>query len=254
MLDSPGPFGQANQRTIDEINNEINKQFINKFSNLLPIEIFYFDNNNIIKNKIRELIKDLDINLRELQDFYGCKICLGHAGIKRTYPSQSQNKEAKYSNFFHNDIYIFTMFKIWISLHDINIQHGPTHFIKKKYSRKFIKLSNYRSRNNYNREKIIPENYYFKNTSRKGEIFLTNTSELLHRAGTPQENYFRDIIELNFVAIPEKNDEFDIFLLEKRGVNIFGDVDEAEAPRIYSKPKGTRNLIKLYNKYRSLSS
>jgi hypothetical protein len=229
---------------LEIINNELKAQ-----ENFSKVKITSFIVSEKIKVAIKKIVsQDLRDYLCDFEKYYNCRVALAWVGITRNYPIENKNKEA-YSNFFHNDAYIFTLFKFFINLHDVSSAHGPMEIIKKDKHSKFIKLSKFKSRNNYLKNLDQVNDCIDANTGKKGEIFFCNTTELLHRASEPIIGFFRDMLYLNFVIIPHKLENSNFFYLEDIGYDIYS--PDAHVPKIFAKPIGLRNLIKTFKEYKS---
>ena len=186
--------------------------------------------NNIFNNELKE-------KLKIIEDYYNQKVILAFLTISRNYPTDKI--EETYSNYFHTDGYVYNMFKIFLNVHDINEENGPLTLVKKKYAKKFIKNFDFKNRNSYKylkEEKY--EKYFFKNIGREGEMLLCSTTELIHRASNPLNGNYRDMIFLNFVALPTK-EKISICEYKER---MFDDKMIIEMSKI----KGVKNLIKYY--------
>ena len=70
-----------------------------------------------------------------------------------------------------------------------------------KDTKKFIKVNKYKSRNNYVDNEL--NELLIKNTGRLGESFIANTSECLHKAGSVEKGYQRDVIVITFIVTPK---------------------------------------------------
>lgn len=196
-----------------------------------------FDINIEILNKVKNIIdQNFSIFLKNLSNFYNMKIKLGQVQIKRNFPiPQNYTKEA-YSNFFHCDAYTCNLFKIFINLQEIEDVNGPFILVKKEKAKFFIKKSNYKNRFIYDEKKAV--GCYFVNTGQKGDALLCSTSEIIHKAGTVKNGKYRDVLFLDFVAYPfTENDYLN---------NNFEALMNGDIVRKIAKPKGLKQLIKLY--------
>ena len=193
--------------------------------------------NNEILDKINQIIdQNFSIFLKNLSNFYNMKIKLGQVQIKRNFPiPQNYTKEA-YSNFFHCDAYTCNLFKIFINLQEIEDVNGPFILVKKEKAKFFIKKSNYKNRFIYDEKKAV--GCYFVNTGQKGDALVCSTSEIIHKAGTVKNGKYRDVLFLDFVAYPfTENDDLN---------NNFEALMNGDIVRKIAKPKGLKQLIKLY--------
>ena len=194
---------------------------------------------------IKEIINSsLSEKLKILEKYYNLKIILSSVRVTRNYHISKNILEEKHSNFFHSDGYLFNLFKVFINLDDINDDKGPLTIVKKEKVKDFIKHYSYKTRKHC---MITDEtkNFFYKNTGNKGDIFLCNTTELLHKAGEVKENEYRDILFLEFVAYPF-DDKTHLYSFEKEFNNEkkFNNI----LTKKFSKIKGIRNLMNLYSK------
>ncbi len=214
---------------------------------------FEFSINEKILENIKNIINKNCINyLNELENYYKASIKLSWVEITRNYNFDTNDE--KYSNFFHTDAYTNDFFKIFINLQDVNEEHGPLEIVEKKYSKKFLKFMNINNKRrviNFKNDNVL-KSYLYKNQGYEGEILICDTTDLIHRAGVPEKNKFRDIIFLEFVVIPfEKNDNKDIYSFENLNKDIYLDKDNFFSKKI-GKPTGLKNLfIKFLKKKRS---
>lgn len=189
-------------------------------------------------NLIKEIINlSLLEKLQILEKYYNLKIILSSVKVTRNYHISDNLLEEKYSNFFHSDGYLFNLFKIFINLDDINENKGPLTLVKKEKVKDFIKHYSYNMRK-YCTISEETKDFFYKNTGNKGDIFLCNTTELLHKAGDMKENEHRDILFLEFVAYP-----FD----DKTHLYSYENLLNNDLSKKFSKIQGIRNLINLYS-------
>ena len=229
---------------IEKLNNEI------KFQNILKNENNYsiFNWNKNLKEILKKIIfNELKPIIIKLQKYYNAKIILTHARIQRNYGYEKNDLEENFSDNFHNDRWLSTYFKIFINLEDIGYDKGPTFIIPRNKKKEFIKISKYKNRKNY-KETDFKGTYI--NIGKIGETFIFNPSICLHKAGNPTTNKTRDMLMLQFSAIPSENQT--IYDLENLEFNIddrmLGDHDELSY--IYCKPYGFYKTFKLYQKFK----
>ena len=243
LKNSYSKLGNANEKEVDLINIELTNQ-LEKLKIHNSNKIAFHLNENI-KKSIKNIVNyDLKDFLTKLEKYYNANICLGTTQISRNFPID--NKLNVYSNFYHNDTYTFNYLKFFINLHDVDMQQGPMHIIKKIKDKNFIKKTNYKSRDEYNDENI-DSNYFYVNLGKKNEILFCNTTEVLHKAGIPAEGRYRDMLFLTFIAIPKKTSKQNFFYLHDCGHDIF---NSDKQTRIFSKPEGIRGIYKLYNSFK----
>ena len=133
------------------------------------------------------------------------------------------------------------MQKIFINLQEVTKSHGPLRYIKKSDAKKV--LAN--NRPNINRiDKINEESLINHNTGQKGDVFLCNTTDLMHAAGIPVAGKKRDILFLEICSLPKRNSDLNIDynILDRK-------VPEEDLTKKIAKPKGLKNLIKSFYRY-----
>ena len=221
----------------DKINTEINNQSIETENYRTKFLI-----NDVIKLEIKKIINNhLGDLINELEYYYQNKIKLSYSEITRIY-NADENKEYN-SNYFHTDGYLFTMFKVFINLQDVEKIHGPMQLFSYKDSKKFFSfniknIENYRikpdSSNNIN---------YFQNTGSKGSVSVVMTPQVLHRAGNPERDLKRDILFLEFVVVPKKN------LKVIHYINQQSWCKDNHISKIISKPGTHRELLRSFFSY-----
>jgi len=268
-------IGKANVNYINEIKLECEKQKPKKSES----STFRFK----VNKKIIEIIKKIILEncsdyINEIEKCYKSNIKLSWVGIVRNY--QHSSKKEQYSNFFHTDGYNLSLFKMFINLQNVNKNHGALQIIKKNHSKNFIKnfkMSNkqgktnslvwlfksifdgsyklYKSRRIHSqKEREIPKEMIYENLGDIGDILIADTTNVIHRASIPNENHHRDLISLEFIALPyDVNQEKDLFSLEKEHKNIYSDIDNWFSKKI-AKPYGLRNLIKQFFIYKKHSN
>ena len=102
-------------------------------------------------------------------------------------------------------------FKLFINLQDISLNDGPLTFYSIKDTKRLrSKSNNYHDRGYYKNLSLENE---IKNCGKLGDSLILNTPQCIHKAGIPKFGNYRDVLFINFVAIPEKID--DIFYFEK---------------------------------------
>jgi hypothetical protein len=202
---------------------------------------FQFEITEEIQQKIFDIINGpLNEFINELRKYYCTNIVLSDAEIRRNYNINAH--EEKFSNFFHSDGYTCTLVKVFINLHEVTKDHGPLRYVEKKDAKMILK----KNKININRVPEIKEQSLIKhNTGQKGDVFLCNTSDLIHAAGIPSPGFFRDMLFLELCALPRKK--------YIRGIH-WNNIKEREFPtksftKIISKPEGIKNLFKDFIKY-----
>ena len=225
------------------ISTEIRKQSVNPHNYRHNFEI-----NEQMKVQIKTHInyKYAPI-LKQLEKFYNSKISVANIEIGRNFCiDESVNKEV-YSNNYHADAYTYNHFKMFINLMDVSIEQGPLHIYSKLDTKKFIKLNNYKNRDNYLNKEL--ENNVVINTGNMGESFVANTTECLHKAGVVKKGNYRDMLFITFISTPEKinKDKDDFFYYEEKYPKaIWGNTNEVIK---ITKPQSLKKTIKLFLKY-----
>jgi len=193
------------------------------------------------------ILNDLSKTILQLQEYYNAKIILTHARIQRNFGFEKKELDEKFSDNFHNDRWLFTYIKLFINLEDIDLDKGPTHIIPRDKSSDFVNVANYKSRKNY---KNINYKQTYIHTGNIGETLIFNSSICLHKAGNPNINQTRDMLMLQFSAIPSENNKS----LEIDKLNI--KIDEAalgEGDNLsykHSRPYGFYTTLKLYKRFK----
>ena len=147
-----------------------------------------------------DLIKKINPIIEELESYYNLPIyLLNFKAFRIEYFNNIENKDLElYANKFHNDGYVMNFFKVFINLDDVTDKDGPLHLISKEDTKKFIKSSKYKNRDNYDPD--FDKSIVFKNTGKKGSSLIFSPSLCFHKAGVPEK--CRDMIQLVFAALP----------------------------------------------------
>ena len=82
---------------------------------------------------------------------------------------------------------------MFINLMDVNIDQGPLNIYSKSDTKKFIKLNNYKNRNNYLNQDL--KDCLISNTGKIGESLVANTTGVFTRL----ELLKKEIIETSFL-------------------------------------------------------
>ena len=109
-----------------------------------------------------------------------------------------------------------------------------------------INIFKYSSRSLEKEKKI--KSKIFKNISPIGSGLLISTPQCLHKAGIPEKNYYRDMLNLVFCAYP--NTEDDIFYYANEDNTTWGyHKTPSNLVKIFGKPYGYKKLVYLYKKF-----
>tara|TARA_B100002052_G_scaffold267242_1_gene265005 strand:+ start:109 stop:1014 length:906 start_codon:yes stop_codon:yes gene_type:complete len=185
----------------------------------------------------------------KIQRYFNLKMYLIDAKITRILPIEKEieHKENVYSNNYHVDYYLMNFFKIFINLHDVDESRGPMYFYSKSNSRKFIKFNNYKDRSDYN-VKNEKELGLIKNTGLIGDMLVCSTPQCLHRASSPKNDNFRDMLYLSFAVTSDvKNSNSNLFEYEKENYNDIWNCTSYLSKKL-CKPKSFVEQIKTFNK------
>ena len=146
--------------------------------------------------------------------------------------------------YFHCDANTLNYFKLFISINDIDKTQGPLTFYSIPDNRKFLKKSNYKSRNNYI---DIELGCIKQNVSKRGESLFISTPQCLHRAGIPEYGKHRDILVVVLIATSEKINDY--FHYEKNFYDEIWNRGGTSLQRVFSKPIGFRGAFSNYKKF-----
>jgi len=225
---------------IDDLNKLLSKQeekISSNFQKIVNEDVcFSFEITEEIQEKIFDILnRPLEHFVNELKNYYGMSVVLSNALIRRNYSIDGSSE--KFSNFFHTDGYTCALVKVFINLHDMSVDNGPLRYVFKKDAQQILKNNQV----NVNRIPEIKEDYLVNhNTGLKGDVFLCNTSDIIHAAGIPKLGFTRDILFFDLCALSKKN------ILHKI---INNNIKKREFPKesytkIIAKPIGIRGLFK----------
>ncbi len=208
--------------------------------------IYKIDKN--VKNLVYKFIKN-EINeyLDEISKIYRSNVYLANIKISKNLNITDGNEY--YANNYHIDNNRFTLFKLFIPLVDVSINDGPTHIIPFKYKKKFVSDSGYLSRNQELKE--VNNSIVYKNVAKAGEILVCNTARCFHRAGVPEKNRSRLLLNLSFVAYPKEYENFKFF-------DFFEDKQLSKDLNFnfinyFTKSKNRFDMINLFNQYKKFA-
>jgi hypothetical protein len=233
-------FAKLKSASVNSIDN-LNHLLIKYNPNIFPKKnyCYVYKINDEILAKVKDFIEhEIIDSIKIFEKYYNLKIILADAHVSRNYSLPSKKDMEYYSNYFHCDGYNYNLFKVFVNLEDIDETQGPLTLVKKDKRDIFFQLSNYKNRNNYRDNDIKINECLYKNTGKKGDIFLCSTTELLHKAGDIMPGKSRTILFLEFIAYP-----FD------ENINLFSFMDriyEKSIDKQFAKISGLRNLYNLY--------
>ena len=195
-----------------------------------------------LKFKIKELFNKYYIDdIKQFEKYFSSKIIITNIMIWKNhgYDLSLNSKDQFFSEKYHTDNYLFTYFKLFINLEDVDENKGPLHLINKNNIKEFFKLSNYKNRHNYNEQKI--KSLVFKNIGKVGESLFFNSAECPHRAGVPQIGSSRLMLGFIFNVVPNIEEQ-NYFLYEKSENDIF---ENDYWSKYFGKPRRIIDIIKL---------
>jgi hypothetical protein len=187
---------------------------------------------------------------KKIENYYNLKMYLINASVRRNFSLNVDNdhKIKYYSNNFHVDYYLINYFKIFINIHDVDENKGPLELFSKKNSKKFVKKGNYKDRNNYSLE-AIRECNLIKNTGKTGDLFVCSTPQCMHRASSPKNGNFRDMLFLTFAVTTEVDNNLGgIFSFEKDFEKEIWTTSETLNDKL-CKPKSFKKQLNLLKKF-----
>ena len=188
---------------------------------------------------IKIIKKKLDPTLKKLENYFNCDVFISDVLPFRIYHVKDNGIDKEYySNHYHQDAYLKIYNKIHINLMDVEEKDGPLHIIPVKNKKKFFKSFNYKDRNNYNM--YGDQSLVHKNVGKKGECCLFSSSEIMHKAGVPNEH--RDMMQITIITYPKKYYE-NLFFLENEKIFFPHNLNNIKK---LAKPSGLINVIKIF--------
>lgn len=236
------------------LSDEINKSDAKKIEKLSNEHTKSFEINDEMKKKIKFHLENNFKNIiQNFKNYYQSDIAVVNVrlrrnfGLKETnyYDSQKRTKQFEfYNNYFHCDYYTMNYFKLFINLQDISPEDGPLTFYSIEDTKKFVRESKFKSRNDY---KNINIDRQMKNCGKIGESLFLNTPQCVHKASIPKFGNCRDVLFITFIAVPEKINN--IFYFEKDyQEDIWG--SGKDLVKRFSKPNNFRKTYRLYKSFR----
>ena len=213
---------------------------------------FKYNLNANTKNIIKKILNTGDfLKLKKkIENYYNHKMYLINASVRRNFSLNLDNdhKIKYYSNNFHVDYYLINYFKIFINIHDVDEDKGPLELFSKKNSKKFVKKGNYKDRNNYS-IKAITDCNLIKNIGKTGDAFVCSTPQCMHRASSPKNGNYRDMLFLTFAVTSTANENSnDIFYFEKDFEKEIWTTSETLNDKL-CKPKSFKKQLNLLKKF-----
>ncbi len=214
----------------------------------------YFKIDDEMKKKIKDHIySNFGDTFKKFEKYFNNKIAISNISLKRNYyvddvnyyKNKIRDKSKEFYNmYFHCDANTLNYFKLFISINDIDKTQGPLTFYSIPDNRKFLKKSNYKSRNNYI---DIELGCIKQNVSKRGESLFISTPQCLHRAGIPEYGKHRDILVIVLIATSEKINDY--FHYEKNFYDEIWNRGGTSLQRVFSKPIGFRGAFSNYKKF-----
>ena len=203
--------------------------------------------NDQTKEKIKSIFfQNFCNDIEEFKKYYSSDILITNikVWINHSFEKNKSKEIQFFSENYHTDNYLFTYFKLFVNLEDVDQSKGPLHFIPINRTKQFIKQSGYKNRYNYSEH--YDDNIVFKNIGKLGDSIFFNSAECLHRAGVPEAGFQRKMLMIVFNAVPDeiKND---YFFLERKHKNDIFYLDRWS--RIFGKPNGIINTYKFLLKF-----
>lgn len=147
-----------------------------------------------------ELAKLITQDVRDfLSRYYKSDYKVTHIFCGRNYgvPNEIKNKIEMFSNFWHMDRDPSSQLKFFVYLTDVIEKDGPFTVQSKIRTKELIKAG-FGNRDHYDLPLDVLENSKFVNkmTGPKGTTLFGNVTTCLHKAGTPDEGHFRDLVQI----------------------------------------------------------
>ena len=230
---------------INSLNNELLK-FKSKKNQMIEGQVRFEITPEITRIVKKIFFEDLRGITAKMETYYNAKIIL--SGIMITRNQSVPTSKETFSNYLHNDAYLFTCNQIFINLMDVNHENGPLHYLEFDQQKKFVKKINFFSiLKRYFYKNYFHQNDINHNVGKIGNALLVNTSELIHAAGTPLDGYHRDILFLEIAAIPnckKKQNKMNINIDENFSYN-----ESLALTKVIAKPKNIKTLLKYFFYY-----
>ena len=202
-------------------------------------DIEYIKSGATIKNNAKDY-------LGEVKDYFNNNVFVTNVILKRNFYSEEAKKTELYNNFYHNDAYVFTHFKLFVNLMDMNEGTGPTHVYSIAETKEIIKKSNSYKRNSLLGGLSINGIKPYKHMGKKGECFFCFTSQCLHKAGIPHKENIRDYLVITFCSYPNKSN--DLFHYENEYSDQIWNGNSQLSTKL-AKPYGYKKLFTLYKSF-----
>jgi len=230
-----------------EFVNNLNKSISNQ--KILPNKkmSYFYKISDETKYLIREFLQnDIKNYIDEIKEYFNQNVFVTNVILKRNFYSEEAETTELYNNFYHNDAYVFTHFKLFVNLMDMSEDTGPTHVYSIAETKEIIKKSNSYKRNNLLDDSSINGIKPYKHMGKKGECFFCFTSQCLHKAGIPHKENFRDYLVITFCSYPNKSDQ--LFYYEKDYSNEIWNGSSKLSSKL-AKPYSYKELFTLFKNF-----
>jgi CRISPR/Cas system-associated protein endoribonuclease Cas2 len=229
---------------VKKINSEIKSQDIKINKNMFS----KFDINNNLKEIIKDFVNNQIITyLEKIKKYFNSDIYVTNINLRRNFYSPQAKENELYNNFYHNDSYVYTHFKLFVNLMDMDEDYGPTHIFTKKETKEVIGNAKNYKRNNFI-ENINSKIKPYKHIGPKGKSCFCFTSQCLHKAGIPTKDKYRDYLIITFVAYPNNKNK-NMFCYEDNFNDDIWNGDTNKLTTSLAKPYTIKELFNLYKNF-----
>jgi hypothetical protein len=155
--------------------------------------------------EVEDVLND-DI-IQTLEAYYGTNIQPTRVRMWRNYHVPSDIDSEVFSDYWHVDENETDTVKLFVYLTDVTEDHGPFHVISLEDSKRIQKQSSQLKGEHRHVPNTIVESEaeeVFKFTGPRGSTAISRTTTNLHRAGHPNENERRDILQIYFAPAEKR--------------------------------------------------
>ena len=139
--------------------------------------------------------------IKKLQEYYHGYFRVNRIQTWRNYgvSEEVDSRKELLSNRWHCDHRITYYTKLFVNLSDVTQEDGPFHVMSRKRTKELMDKG-FKSRWDYNLDvnEMEDEKYVFRGIGEIGTAYIANPQLCLHRAGTPKENRYRDMLQFRF--------------------------------------------------------
>lgn len=171
------------------------------------------DSFNFIENNMdyRELFPDKAAKI--IQESYGAHYKVISIKAYRNYHiSDSDVEHSKIGGLpqlWHMDSFSPSFLRLFVPLHDVKEENGPTQFISKEDTKEILR--NYSPKKYALEPEKIEENAEIKDfTVDKGSAYLLNVCQHIHKAGIPEKGEYRDVVVFNIIPDVSTEPKFEL--------------------------------------------